>query len=64
VCHRGECFAIILLLASEGVEELFGEGVYKYDKEGKKKQRRKVGLIDQGYCFDHFIRVSQFINNS
>ena len=29
VCHRGECLAIILLLASEGVEELFGEGVYK-----------------------------------
>ena len=29
--------AIILLLASEGVEKRFGETVYKKDKEEKKK---------------------------
>ena len=32
-------FAIILLLASEGVEKRFGETVYKKDKDKKKKPR-------------------------
>ena len=43
VCHHYErlavlqnVFAIILLLASEGVEKRFGETVYKKDKEEKK----------------------------
>ena len=38
-------FAIILLLASEGVEKRFGETVYKKDKE-EKKQRRENSVCD------------------
>ena len=37
-------FAIFSLWASEGVET-FGETIYKWDKEEKKKQRRKVAFV-------------------
>ena len=39
-------YAIILLLASEGVEKRFGETVYKKDKEEKKKKRRENSVCD------------------
>jgi len=38
-------YAIILLLANEGVEKRFGETVYKKDKE-EKKQRRENSVCD------------------